>query len=221
MCKGKQGFMMNNCRSQRFSIQLTDLLFLIGFLVNCSGNGVSSELVDSSVAEASYAYEKWPNDSTTDTASNNIVSKVLISDLDQDGILENIFLSELLGSTNPQNSILRITQGHGLKEVINFKSAQVHLLKDSIPFAIDLDNDGLREILFVSYSRDSLISFEFKNGDLKNIFIRWIVDLPQVMSQDFDRGIKLISYQGKEWVKVGPYGIRELNGRKTEVITLE
>lgn len=55
-------------------------------LSQCSSGAGEETPGNNSLVEPSFAYDSWPNDSTTDVTSKQIVSKVLVSDLDFDGL---------------------------------------------------------------------------------------------------------------------------------------
>ncbi len=202
------------------SVLTLNLIFfvMLNLTLGCSQSG-SGGGSDGRVLGSDFAENHWPNETTTESSSTEITSKILISDLDQSGGLENIFISVLPNSSNKKSSVLRITQGPDFSEVLNYKSNRVSLLQDSIPFAYDFNNDGYKELVFVSYDRDQVYAFEFKNK-LKKIFIRWTANLPEVLDVDFDRQLKLVFFEEDTMIKVGPFGLYESKNKKVAIVDL-
>ncbi len=195
-------------------------IMIMAFLCQCSSSGSGDGPGESSLIDSSVGYQSWPNESTTDTSVNYITSKILVSDLDQNGELENIFISELRFSSNKKSSVLRVTKSAKFKEVSNFKSNNIYLLKDSHPFAYDLNKDGDKEILFVSYDRDEIYAIDFKNKNLKKLYLRWRLSLPEPLPEDFDRNFKIVVIKEKKMIKIGPYGVFEKKNKKPALINL-
>ena len=201
-------------------LQLGSLVSLCLLLIQCSSSGGEDQPGENSLVTAEEAYSFWPNESTTDLTSSKIVSKVLISDLNFDGLLENIFVSALPNSSNKKTSMLRITQGSDYEEITNYSTGRVALLQNSIPYTEDLDNDGMKELIFVGFYLDQVYSFEFKKDDLRKLFVRWTAHLPYPLEKDFSRQLMKITYKGKEMIKVGPFGIYESKNKKAKVLDL-
>lgn len=208
--------MKTQCRN-RITLGIGCLLCPI--LVNCGGSG-GGTIANDSVFDASLIYSVWPNETTSENSSNDVVSKVLVSDLDSDGKQENIFISAVQRSTDKKSSILRVTQGQRFVEVSNFKSDRSHLLKDAIPFGFDIDSNSVRELFFVSYDRDKLYAFEFKNKNLKNLKMRWALSFTDPLPADFDRQMKLGFYKDVAVIKLGEYAIYEPKARKPKLVDL-
>ncbi len=194
------------------------LLMSLALVSACSDSGgpggASEEILSSEIV-----YNHWPNETTSSDSSSQVTSKVLVSNLDNEGAQEHVFISVLPNSSNKRNSILRITQGPNFSELVNFNSNRIALLQDSIPFAHDFNEDGLRELLFVSYDRDRVYAFEFKNK-LKKLFVRWTADLPETLDVNFDRRLQKIIFKDEPFIKVGPFGLTEIKNKKVSVVDL-
>ncbi len=206
--------------SQVFNFWTLNLLFITSIhgIVACSESGSGDEISDQ-VLDSDFAYTQWPNDSTSDSSSSEITSKVLVTDLDNQGGVENVFISVLPNSSDKRSSILRVTNGEDFTELANYKSNRISLLQDSIPFPYDLNKDGFKELLFVSYDRDEVFAFEFKDN-LKNVFVRWSVDLPEPLELDFDRHLREVVYGKDKVVQVGQFGLLEKQRHKVKVVDL-
>ncbi len=187
-------------------------------LCHCSTSGDGGQTAEESLVDPTVGYQSWPNSTTSEPNVNYITSKILVSDLDQDGNFENIFISELRFSSNKKSSVLRITSTSDFTEVGNFKSLSLHLYKESHPFAYDLNGDGDKELIFVSYDLDEIYAIEFKEKNLKNLFVRWRLKLPEPLKEDFDRNFKKISTKDGEMITIGDYAFIEKENRKPELI---
>lgn len=192
-------------------------LALLFLLLNSQCSKSSSPGINDQVVSASVAYASWPNSSTTDTNSSQIVSKVLMTDMDNDGTSENVFLSAVPSSTNKRNSVLRVTIGEGFKEVANYQSSRLALFHDSVPYAKDLDGDGEKELVFVSYERDQVYAFELKSKNHK-LDMRWQANLPETLPENFDRHFQSVSYKNKTYIKINHFGVREGKNREVSVV---
>ena len=193
------------------------LLLLTGLLSSCNSTG-DGEFADSSLLDSSYASGNWPNESTTNTNYNAISSKILVSDLNTDGVLENIFISRVRRSTNEKSYMIRITTSTGFQELANFTSPNATILKDSTPFAYDLNKDGLRELLFVSFNRYKIYAFEFHNKDLDKLKIRWVLTLPHQLLEDYKREMSIEIKDKLEVIRVEDYFIYETKDQKPKIL---
>lgn len=193
------------------------ILFTFCLTLGCSDSGSSP--AEERIVNDDFAYASWPNETTSSPESGQIKSKVLISDLNKDGTKENIFISVLPNSSNQKSSILRITTGTDFIEASNFKSTNIHLYQPSIPYSFDLDKDGNKELLFLSYDLDRVYSFELKNK-LKDVFVRWSAKLPQALDEGFDLKFSPVTFQDKEMIKIGQYGLFEKSNKKVKVFDL-
>ncbi len=199
----------------RFLLPLTLSLALLPACSDSGALGAGSEQILSS----DVVYNHWPNETTSSETSSEVTSKVLVRNLDNEGAQEHVFISVLPNSSNKRNSILRVTQGVDYSELVNFNSNRIALLQDSIPFAYDFNEDGLSELLFVSYDRDRVYAFEFKNK-LKKLFVRWTADLPETLDVNFDRRLQKIIFKDEPFIKVGPFGLTEIKNKKVSVVDL-
>lgn len=199
------------------------LWICLGLLLSqCSSSGGGGSSYQESLVEADIGYESWPNSSTSEPTVSYISSKILVTDLNKDGQLENVFISALPHSSNPKSSILRITKTAQFTEISNFKSTQIHLLKDSSPYAIDLNDDGQKELLFINYDRDEVVAMEFKNKKMDTIQVRWRLRLPKPLPEDFNREFSEINLKGQKYIKIGNYGFYERGrSRKLHLIALK
>lgn len=191
----------------------------MAFLCQCNEAHDDYSYSDSSILPAEFAVQNWPNDTTTLKGSSIISSKILVSDLNKDGTLENVFISHVLNSTDTLSSVVRITSGAQFKEVANFTSQKAYILKDCVPFAFDINNDGLKEMFFVSADRGKVYAIQFVNKDLKKLFVRWKLDLPGELPENFERQIKIINHNGKKAFRVGKFTIYEKTPRVPSVQT--
>lgn len=211
---------MATIRPSSHSLKLILLKVLALFsLVSCSNSGGGGSSTDDLVMGEDFAYQEWPNQSTTDLASSEVVSKVLVSNLDGDDTRENIFISVLPNSTNSKSSVLRITSGTDFVERVNFKSTRIFLFKRAVPFAFDLNEDGNKELIFVSHDREKVFAFQFKD-EIENFFVRWVARLPRPLDPGFSPRFKIITYKGRKIFKIGDFGIMEKSGKKPRVIDL-
>jgi hypothetical protein len=195
------------------------VLLFIG-IGGCGSSGGGGASVEDWVVSSDQAEDLWPNESTTDQASSQITSKILITDLNQDEVDESIFISVLPNSSNPRSSMLRITSGEDFTEVANFKSSRLVFLQDATPFALDLNKDGTKELLFVSFDRDQIFALDFHPRKKRKVKVRWRVSLPKVLAPDFDRRLQVVDFDDQTFVKVGPYGLREKSRRRIKIIDL-
>jgi len=203
---------------KQISKNIFKLIAIPLLLCQCSTSGDGGQTAEESLLDPTVGYQSWPNPTTSDSNVNFITSKILVTDLDRDGIFENIFISELRFSSNERTSVLRITKSSDFTEIGNFKSPHLHLFKESHPFAHDLNGDGDKELLFVSYDLDEIYAIEFKDKNLKNLFVRWRLKLPKALDKDFDRNFKRISTQDGEAIQIGDYTFIEKENRRPELI---
>ncbi len=208
-------------KSIRFEKHSAFLLSIVGsfFIVACSGSDGGSD-PESFLMEMEQAYRTWPNETTSDLNSSEIVSKVLVTDLDGDNLRENIFISVVPNSSKPWNGVLRITRGPEFSEVYNFKSTRVFLYKQSLPYAYDIDEDGLKELFFVSHQRHKVYSFGVKE-EISNVFVRWSGKLPEALSENFNPRFSLVDYEGEKAIRIADYGLVEEDSRNVKVIKLK
>jgi hypothetical protein len=197
------------------------LIFILGFsslLMSCSGGSDSSGSLDSQLISSDVAYAAWPNSTTTKTNSNQITSPVLLSDINKDGVLENIFITVLPASTQPENSVLRVTSGEDYEEIINYDANRTPLFQNSYPFVFDVNDDGDKELILVGYDLDKVYCFDFKDNELDQIYIRWSARLPQGLPADFNPRMKLIEKDEQVMIQIENYGIFEKKHRKPKVV---
>lgn len=195
--------------NRRKEFRILFIVLCLFFFSRCNEAYDTHAVADSSLLDAEFALSSWPNSTTTLKNSSIVSSMILVSDLNNDGVTENVFISHILHSTDTNSSVVRITEGISFNEIANFTSQRAHLFKEAMPFAYDIDGDGLRELFFISKDRDQLYAIEFHNKDLRKVNIRWKIDFPNSLPQNFDRKIRLIDHNGKKAIKIGPMAIYE------------
>lgn len=142
----------------------------------------------------------WPNDTTTLLDSNEIVSSLIMSDLDNDGNSESIFLSDSEDYSSPIQNVIRVIDSESYEELFN-----IHGMEDdpSIKvdmFLIDLEqNDSDKELLYVNEDGTSLIALNVFSAE--PYIYRWKVDLverlnfadsPQIYVEYIDGKLNII-----------------------------
>ena len=124
----------------------------------------------------------WAPQRTEYTEFNQVMSSPVVGDIDGDGVPEVLFTTFTQETDShfrdvddksiyDSNGVLRVIDGRDGSPKFSVGSRELSPLGDISPLIVDIDGDGLSEIVYLHYSEQKIVSL---NSDGSK---RWIFEL--------------------------------------------